>query len=376
MPGISTAIAVVAGYHHSCAILADHTGRCWGWNNQGELGDGTTTDRSAPVPVSGSQQRRCHRFQRRPAHCARLDNGSIRCWGDNELGQLGDGTTTDRHSPVTVTGIFTATAIAAGHSHTCALLADHTLRCWGHNYFGSVGDGTIVDRRTPVKVVGISTATAITTGAGQSCSILADGSAWCWGEGEFGQLGNGTPTPRQLTPIAVIRPSAPFTDIANSVFKSDIEWAYLTGLSSGCSPTLYCPGTRVTREQMASFLARALGLQGNGVDVFTDDETSIHEPNINRVYAAGITTGCGGSKFCPKGIVSRGQMASFLSRALDLSGPAPNAFTDDNGSIHEPNINLIAREGIATGCGGGKYCPTASVTRGQMAAFLHRAFGP
>ena len=67
-------------------------------------------------------------------------------------------------------------------------------------------------------------------------------------------------------------------------------------------------------------------------------------------------------------------MASFLSRALDLSGAAPNAFTDDNGNIHEVNINLVAREGIASGCGGTNYCPSANVTRGQMAAFLHRAF--
>jgi hypothetical protein len=69
-------------------------------------------------------------------------------------------------------------------------------------------------------------------------------------------------------------------------------------------------------------------------------------------------------------------MASFLARALHLSGVAPDAFSDDETSIHEPNINLVARDGIASGCGNGKYCPLANVTRGQMAAFLHRAFGP
>jgi len=167
-----------------------------------------------------------------------------------------------------------------------------------------------------------------------------------------------------------------FTDIAGSIFKSDIEWLALSGITTGCSPTKYCPDAPVTREQMASFLARALKLSGPAPDAFTDDETSIHEPNINLVARDGITSGCSATKFCPDGLVSREQMASFLARALHLSGAAPDAFTDDETSIHEPNINLIARDGIATGCGGGNFCPIANVTRGEMAAFLHRAFGP
>ena len=126
---------------------------------------------------------------------------------------------------------------------------------------------------------------------------------------------------------------------------------------------------------MASFLARALHLSGAAPDAFTDDETSIHEPNINLVAREGIASGCGGGKFCPATMVARDQMASFLARARGLSGAAPDAFTDDNGNLHETNINLVAREGIATGCGGGKYCPSALVTREQMAAFLRRAFG-
>jgi hypothetical protein len=174
----------------------------------------------------------------------------------------------------------------------------------------------------------------------------------------------------------VVREKTPFTDIAASPFKSDIEWVYLAGITTGCTPTLYCPDGFVTREQMASFLARSLHLTGSAPDAFTDDETSIHEANINLVAKAGIASGCAVNKFCPKGLVSREQMASFLARAKHLSGAAPDAFTDDETSIHEPNINLVARDGIATGCGGTKYCPVADVTRGQMAAFLHRAFGP
>ena len=109
-------------------------------------------------------------------------------------------------------------------------------------------------------------------------------------------------------------------------------------------------------------------------NAYSDDNGNIHEPNINLVAREGIASGCAAGKYCPTALVARDQMASFLSRALELGGAAPNAFTDDSGNIHEPNINLVARDGIASGCGGGKYCPTAKVTRGQMAAFLHRAF--
>ena len=172
------------------------------------------------------------------------------------------------------------------------------------------------------------------------------------------------------------RDAVAFTDISSSPFKSDIEWVYLQGITTGCTTTTYCPDDPVTRAQMATFLARALHLSGSAPNAFTDDDGSIYEPNINLVAQSGIASGCGGTKFCPNGLVSREQMASFLARALHLSGPAPDAFTDDNTSIHEPNINLVAREGIATGCGGTLYCPLANVTRGQMAAFLHRAFGP
>ncbi len=112
---------------------------------------------------------------------------------------------------------------------------------------------------------------------------------------------------------------------------------------------------------MASFLARALNLSGAAPDAFTDDETSIHEVNINLVAREGIASGCGGTEFCPSGVVSREQMASFLARALHLGDWAPDAFTDDETSIHELNINLVAREGITTGC-----TESASIVRRRM----------
>ena len=124
---------------------------------------------------------------------------------------------------------------------------------------------------------------------------------------------------------------------------------------------------------MAAFLDRALSLPPTTKDFFTDDESSMFEASINRLAAARITTGCTATTFCPTATVKRDQMASFLARAFALPATATDFFTDDAGSIHEVNINRLAASGITTGCTATKYCPSAEVTRGQMAAFLHRA---
>ncbi len=176
---------------------------------------------------------------------------------------------------------------------------------------------------------------------------------------------------------APLIPTTPFTDIANSSFKADITWLYANGVTTGCSTTTFCPLTTVTREQMASFLARMFALPATTTDYFTDDETSTHEVNINRLAAAGITTGCTPTTFCPRSPVTREQMASFLARAAELTvGAGRNYFSDDDSSIHEPNIDRIAAAGITTGCATWTYCPAGPVTREQMAAFLHRILVP
>ncbi len=130
---------------------------------------------------------------------------------------------------------------------------------------------------------------------------------------------------------------------------------------------------------MATFLSRARDLDSTTRNYFTDDNGNKHESSINRVRAAGITAGCRDSAtlYCPSGVVTRGQMASFLARAFDLPPTNRDYFTDDDANRHEGAINRLRAAGITFGCGGvaTTFCPDGAVTRGQMAAFLHRALG-
>ena len=210
--GALTTTAIAAGDHHTCALwMTGGSVVCWGMNLSGQLGDGGVYHASlTPVMVLGISTATA--ITAGGFHtCAVLADGTARCWGANESGELGDGTTTERHWPVGVSGISTATAIDAGSAmHTCALLADRTARCWGLNEYGKLGDGTTTTRLTPVAVPGISTATAITAGESHTCAVLADGIVRCWGSGEWGQLGDGTWTD-SLTPVTVVLPGPALT---------------------------------------------------------------------------------------------------------------------------------------------------------------------
>lgn len=198
-------MAIAAGESHTCAVLANHAVRCWGANEYGQLGDGTTESRVTPVTVSGITTAVAIAAGGLAgwAHtCALLADGSVRCWGSNSANELGDGTRADSPVPVPVSGITTAVAIAAGDLHTCAVLADRTVRCWGEGAFGQLGNGTQGLQATPVTVSGVSTAVAIAAGSHHSCALLANRSVRCWGEGGFGQLGEGTGINRP-TPVPV-----------------------------------------------------------------------------------------------------------------------------------------------------------------------------
>jgi alpha-tubulin suppressor-like RCC1 family protein len=252
-----TAVAISSGAFHTCAILDDASVSCWGWNSEGQLGDGTTTDRNTPTQTSSlGTGRTAVAISSGYAHtCAILDNGAVSCWGDGGNGRLGNGGTSSKTTPILTSSLGTgrtavalssgyahtcaildngavscwglgsngrlgnggthykstptltsslgtertAVAISSGYAHTCAVLDDASVSCWGQNGYGQLGDGTTTHRNTPTQTSSLGTgrtAVAISSGAFHTCAILDDGSVSCWGYNSFGQLGDGTTTQR------------------------------------------------------------------------------------------------------------------------------------------------------------------------------------
>ena len=166
-------------------------------------------------------------------------------------------------------------------------------------------------------------------------------------------------------------------DWRGTTFEPHITWAFQNGITGGCDLDMFCPGAPITRRQMAMFIDRAIEppLPPTDLDFFDDDDGLTGEGSINRLAAAGITGGCGERRYCPARNVTRAEMAAFFVRALDLPPPAePDHFVDDDDSMFEANIDSLFEAGITNGCSADRYCPTANVTRGQMTAFLYRAF--
>ncbi|HEY4607483.1 MAG TPA: carboxypeptidase-like regulatory domain-containing protein [Acidimicrobiia bacterium] len=174
---------------------------------------------------------------------------------------------------------------------------------------------------------------------------------------------------------------ADYEDMYDSVFFESIVWMQFTGITQGCAPELYCVDDPVTRGQMAAFLVRALFYSDDGGgDLYIDDDDSVFEGAIDRLGTAGVTQGCNppaNDRFCPDRLVTRGQMAAFLVRALFYTDDGGgDLFVDDDDSVFEGAIDRLRTAGVTLGCNpptNDRFCPDDPVTRGQMAAFLKRA---
>ncbi|RPI35143.1 MAG: chromosome condensation regulator RCC1 [Chloroflexota bacterium] len=190
----TTAVKIVAGYLHTCALTSEGGVKCWGYNSDGQLGNGTTIESHIPVNVTGLTSGVIDIAVGDFHTCAVTASGGLFCWGNNGNGRLGDGTTTDSYEPINVSGLASGVvAVAAGNAHTCALTTSGAVKCWGDNLFGILGDGTTTERHEPVGVYGLeSGVVAITASHNHSCALTTSGGIKCWGWNTAGELGNGT----------------------------------------------------------------------------------------------------------------------------------------------------------------------------------------
>jgi hypothetical protein len=216
--------AITAGGLHSCALMLTGGVNCWGFNEFGQLGDGTTTISATPVNVKGLSGIAAVTTGNYHS-CALTSGGGVKCWGANEVGQLGDGTSSNRSAPVDVAGLTSGAAppqsllratLAAGGRFTCAVTATGGAKCWGRNAFGQLGDGRACgeDCPAPVNVSGLgSGVSAVAAGNVHACALMTSGTLKCWGANGAGQVGDGTTTER-TTPVDVVVKRPPATATA------------------------------------------------------------------------------------------------------------------------------------------------------------------
>jgi hypothetical protein len=235
-----TFASITAGAYHTCGLTGAGAAYCWGQNTYGQLGDNTTTDRHTPVAVGGGLSWSAVASSEAANHtCAvKASTQLIYCWGHRFNGRVGDisGYALQQTKPVAVGSGLAFVQVAAGQSHTCGLTGAGQAWCWGYNAYGQLGDNTTTDRSTPVAVQqGGVTFTSITAGQYHTCGLTSAGAAWCWGYNVYGQLGDNTTTQR-LTPVAVQQGGVTFTSIT-------ADFYHTCGLTS--AGAAYCWGYNV-----------------------------------------------------------------------------------------------------------------------------------
>lgn len=195
--------SVATGRGHSCAVLTSGQAVCWGNNFYGELGNGTNTPSKTPVAVSGLTDTESISANGEYTTCAIRTGGQALCWGKNADGQIGDGSKTDRNVPTPVTGLTDAESISTGAHHTCAIRTSGQAVCWGLNHHGQLGDTSTTERLTPVSVNGLTDAHNIAVGRTHTCAARESRAALCWGYPVNGVLGTGSSFADVKTPTAV-----------------------------------------------------------------------------------------------------------------------------------------------------------------------------
>ena len=290
--------AIAAGDYHTVILKADGTVWAWGYNGYGQVGDGTTTDRAAPVQITSLTN--VIAIDAGAYHSIALkSDGTVWAWGVNSSAQLGDGTTASNSTtPKQVGTLSSVVAIAAGQYHNLVVKSDGTVWGWGLNNHGQVGDGTTTTyKTTPVQATGLTGATAVAGGHFHSLALKTDGTVWAWGFNGAGQVGDGTTAPRttpvragDLSGISQVRAG----DNHSVAVKTD-------GMSSGSlwvwgsnSSGELGDGTLTSRNRPVSTLSRIYSIAAAGSDTYvvkTDGSVWSFGSNNRGALGDGTTTG-------------------------------------------------------------------------------------
>jgi alpha-tubulin suppressor-like RCC1 family protein len=231
---LNNVVRIAAGAAHALALERDGTVWTWGSNFYGQLGDDTTVDRKVPARVTANGFTDIVAIAATTVSSYALDRrGRVWAWGANGVGQLGDGTTTNRPVPVMLPGVDSVTEIAAGFIHVVALRADGTVRAWGGNTAGQLGDGTTLQRSAPVPVPGLTDVVRVAASFEDSYALLADGTVRAWGSQSTGALGNGASSSFSATPVSVL--TGPATPLHCAV---DLAAGFDYALATTCSGTV------------------------------------------------------------------------------------------------------------------------------------------
>jgi alpha-tubulin suppressor-like RCC1 family protein/uncharacterized protein YjdB len=198
-----TFVAASAGLYHNCGVTTAGAAYCWGSNDAGQLGDGSTVDRTIPVAVVGGLTF----AEVDPGvgyhSCGVTPQGAAYCWGSNTYGELGDGTTVERTSPVAVAGGLTFASVSAGMFHSCGVTTGGVAYCWGFDGNGELGDGTVAGSTSPVAVTGAHTFASVSAGVAYTCGVTTGAAAYCWGANGYGRLGDGSTVDHWASPVPV-----------------------------------------------------------------------------------------------------------------------------------------------------------------------------
>ena len=414
IPGLQACAAM--SYAHSCAIDPAGGVACWGANQFGQLGNGTNLRALVPTPVSTLAAGIVAVATGADHSCALSASGSLKCWGDNSYGQLGDGTTVPKPYPVDVVGLSSdVVAVSAGPAHTCALTSAGAVSCWGWNDSGQLGDGSVTNASLPRQVVGlVSGVSRISTGGttpisllggGFSCAVTAAGAATCWGNNAFFQMGGFVSSSLVPVDVPTLRSGvlsisagaahacAVLADGSVKCWGSNLYGQLGLPTSQPVYPPTQLPAIAPGVQTVAAGGLHTCATTTPGV-VHCWGRIGWIDPTPSAVIAqvpgspspaTGLVSGnahscaigpdqrarCWGSNW--QGQLGDGGAAIVATAVPVLATRACAGFADvDAASPFCGNVTWLVNRAVTLGCADGAYCPFASVSRVSMAALMNR----